>query len=270
MKILLLMGLLFGHLYAQDTLGTFHFKGYKTKVEWANKSNRLACQVNVEEQTVIHFMEPGRSTIVKAIPIPKELRVTTFTWTQDDKGLILATWDPEELQRGIYYLNISRGVITDTLPELGAYYQVNEIEGYEQWLAVASSGEGHPDVNVYSSDYEELFNTDVYPGNIALTGWCKGKLFVASDVHLEWGLTRDDRLKTMKKMGMSEEQMADYTSYVTEDWRVYAIDPETGKAKEANFPAGCGVYSFDGRFSYISSMDDEGLPEFDVTLVSKN
>ncbi|MEZ4775575.1 MAG: hypothetical protein R3D00_20485 [Bacteroidia bacterium] len=270
-KLLLILLLLMGHIYAQDTVKTIHFNGYKTKVEWANKSNRLACLVRADEQSMLYFVDPVRAGILRELKLPAEMYFTTFTWSTDDKGIILSSWDQENFETNAYYLNITRGIITDTLPHLGAYMQVDDMVGHEGFLAVSSSGEGHPDISVYKwGNYEELFNTEVYPGGISLNGWCKGKLYVASDIRLEWGLSREERLKYMEKTGLVKDiETADLFAYLTEDWRVYAIDPKTRKAKVSGFPAGCGVYSYDGKYSFTSTLDAEGLLEFDLTLLKR-
>ncbi|MEZ4830138.1 MAG: hypothetical protein R3C61_28215 [Bacteroidia bacterium] len=270
-KLLLILIVCMGYLQgkSQDTVKTIHFDGYKTKVEWANKSSRMACLVHFNENSILYIIDAGRAGIMREIRLPEGLYVTTFTWTGDDKGIILTSWNQEEMEAGSFYLNVAKGGITDTLPHLGAYYQVDDMDGFEDYLVVASSGEGHPDITVYrGEDYKEIVQTEVYPGGINLDGFCKGKLYITSDVRLEWGLTREDRLAYMKKAGLVEnEENVDLFEYLTEDWRVFTVDLKTNKVKEASFPPGCDKYSVDGQYSFTSSIDDEGLLAFELTLL---
>lgn len=90
-------------------------------------------------------------------------------------------------------------------------------------LALLSTGEGHPDVAVYR-DREFRFCTDVYPSGIGLLGWRNGKLYCRTGAFLEYGLTREEREK-------NPAYRKEY--FGREECRIYAIDPDSGKAELA-------------------------------------
>lgn len=198
--------------------------------EWAHESNRLALLIKNEQQSLLMIVDAaGKAPAVK-IPVPADYKPGCFAWLSDDSGFLLAMAKPEkddEFAEDNFYRYTFAGkqfvpVYQGIERQFADVFSIEVDHGSAYW-AVASVGEGHPDLAVYK-DAETVLLTDVYPGSISPVLWQDHRLWVVTEAYLEFGFTREERSKNPR---------FDSKKYPERGWGsvvAYRIDPLTKQA----------------------------------------
>jgi hypothetical protein len=207
---------------------------------WANRSEQLAVLLTRPDGRQRFLLVRADTGETRRLEVPAGVRIGAFCWDADDRRLVVAIAGREPSSDDLRVLTVANGRLRPYPGSLESLYaaidQLAHAPASTLWAAVFS-GEGHPDVAVYDGTHQVLA-TDVYPGAISIVGWHGEVLFVASDIDLRKGLTREAR-GTLE----APEEPADEPS-------AYAIDVRTRQVRLATAAEaqGLGDRSFDDRF----------------------